>query len=144
MSERAPVVWASALVTAGLATAAVVAATGGAAAATTANRRPVCNSIAFNLPTAVGGKVTIPVTDYAADPDLTPVRLVSVFNGGSPIGTVVISDNGTPTVTNDDVLAFTRTSAATGSVYLYWTVSDGSLSAQCVAQASDVPPPPNG
>jgi len=56
----------------------------------------------------------------------------------------VISDNGTPTVPNDDVLVFTRTSPDPGTVYLYWTVSDGSLSAQCVSDASDVPPPDNG
>jgi hypothetical protein len=76
------------------------------------------------------------VTDVAADPDLAPVRLVSVFNGGSPIGTVTISDSGTPTVTNDDVLVFTLTSATPGTVVLYWTISDGSLS----AHASRTPP----
>jgi len=39
---------------------------------------------------------------------------------------------------------FTRTSPDPGTVYLSWTVSDGSLSAQCASDASDVPPPDNG
>jgi len=30
------------------------------------------------------------------------------------------------------------------TVTLYWTVSDGSLTAQCVSYASNVPPPDNG
>lgn len=115
----------------------------GTAGATTANRRPICNDLGFNLPPTVGGRVTIPVTDVAADPDLRPIRLVSVF-GGAPVGSAVISDNGTPTITNDDVLRFRRTNAAPGTVYLYWTVSDGSLSAQCVSTATDVPPEDNG
>jgi hypothetical protein len=121
-----------------------VASVSGPVAAATANRRPVCNSLGFNLPTTVGTKVVIPVTDVAADPDLTPVHLVSVFNGGSAIGTVSISDNGTPTIFNDDVLVFTLTSTTPGTVVLYWTVSDGSLSAQCQSYASNVPPPDNG
>jgi len=116
---------------------------GGSASAATPNRRPICNGLGFNLP-AVGGKVTIPVTDVAADPDLTPVRLVSVVDYGSPIGTATISDNGTPTILNDDVLVFTLTSATPGTVYLYWTVSDGSLSAQCLSDATNEPPPENG
>jgi hypothetical protein len=115
----------------------------GPAAAAPANRRPICNNLGFNLP-PLGGSVRIPVLDVSADPDLTPVRLVSVFNGGSPIGTVTISDNGTPTVPGDDVLVFTLTSATPGTVVLYWTISDGSLTAQCQSYASNEPPPDNG
>ncbi|MDG4764383.1 hypothetical protein O7632_09745 [Solwaraspora sp. WMMD406] len=113
----------------------------GSSSATAAgeNRRPICNSIGFNLPTTVGGTVTIPVTDVAADPDLNPVALVSVF-GGAPLGTVVISDNSTPDISHDDVLIFTRTSSGQGSAHLYWTVSDGSLSAQCVASGYHLAP----
>jgi hypothetical protein len=109
------------------------------AAATLPNRRPVCNDIGFNIPTTVGARVRVPVTDVAADPDLTAVRLTSVF-GGAPVGSAVISSNGTPTIPNDDVLVFTRTSTTRLSVYLYWTVSDGSLDAQCLAIGSDQPP----
>lgn len=116
---------------------------GSAAQAAVPNRRPVCNNIYFNLPSAVGDSVTIPVTDVAADPDLTPIRLTDVF-GGAPIGSATISDNGTPTIPNDDVLVFTRASSTRGSVTLYWTVSDGSLSAQCQAYGNDSPPPPGG
>jgi hypothetical protein len=98
--------------------------------ATTINRRPICNDIGFNQPTTVGGTVTIPVLDVAADPDLTPVRLVEVF-GGAPVGSALISNN---------ALVFTRTTTTRTSVYLYWTVSDGALTAQCVASAFDRPP----
>ncbi|TDO29858.1 hypothetical protein EV643_14325 [Kribbella sp. VKM Ac-2527] len=107
------------------------------------NRRPICDNLGFSLPSTVGGQVRIPVTDVAADPDVTPVRLVSVF-GGAPVGSAVISDNGTPAVLNDDILVFTRTSPEPGTVFLYWTVSDGSSSAQCGSHASDEPPPENG
>jgi Bacterial Ig domain len=119
----------SVLATAGtalLATGAIFALAGSSDAAT-ANRRPICNNIGFTAPTAVGGKVTIPVLNVAADPDLTPVRLVSAF-GGSPVGTAQIVNNS---------LEFTRTSTAQGEVTLYWTVSDGSLTAQCFASAPD-------
>lgn len=109
------------------------------AAASTENRRPVCNNIGFNIPRSVGAGVQIPVTDVAADPDLTRVRVTSVF-GGAPVGSAVISDSGTPTVPNDDVLVFTRTSTTRLSVYLYWNVSDGSLEAQCLAIGQDQPP----
>lgn len=117
------------VVSAGVVVAGGVAAGGAEAAGV--NRRPVCNSRNFNLPTAVGGQVTIPVLDHAADPDVTPVRLVSVSDRGWPrLGTVVISDNGTPHVPNDDVLVFTRTENI-GTASLYWGVSN-------------VPPPENG
>jgi hypothetical protein len=116
---------------------------GDAAQASTPNRPPICNNLDFTLPNAVGAKVTIQVMDVAADPDLTPVRLVSVVNV-SNIGTVAISDNGTPTVPGDDTLVFTLTSSTPGTVTLYWTISDGSLKAQCAAYASNVPPPDNG
>jgi hypothetical protein len=106
----------------------------GQAAGATANLRPICNSLYFNPPAAVGGKVTIPVHEFAADPDVTPVKLVSVF-GGSPIGTAAISGND---------LVFTLTSSTPGETYLYWTISDGSLTAQCVAYGSNAPPPDNG
>lgn len=131
------------LVSAGVMAVGVVVAAGGADAAGV-NRRPVCNSTYFNVPTPVGASVSVPVLDFAADPDLTPVRLVSVFDVGWPrLGTVVISDSGTPGVPGDDVLVFTRTENV-GTASLYWTVSDGSLSAQCSAYASNVPPPDNG
>lgn len=129
-------------VSAGVLAGGVVAAGGADAAGV--NRRPVCNSTYFNVPTPVGASVNVRVLDFAADPDLTPVRLVSVFDVGWPrLGTVVISDSGTPGVPGDDVLVFTRTEN-TGTASLYWTVSDGSLSAQCSAYASNVPPPENG
>ncbi|MFV2109625.1 hypothetical protein [Micromonospora sp. LOL_015] len=53
---------------------------------------------------------------------------------------MVISDNGTAATTNDDVLIFTRTSGSRGAAHLYWTVSDGTLNAQCVATGYDLPP----
>jgi hypothetical protein len=70
----------------------------------TANLRPICNNLYFNPPAEVGGKVIIPVHEFAADPDVTPVQLVSVF-GGAPIGTAAISGN--------DVV-FTLTSSTPG------------------------------
>ncbi|MFY1636779.1 hypothetical protein ACN27F_26470 [Solwaraspora sp. WMMB335] len=123
----------------GLAAVSLTAASSAGATTSADNRRPVCKSIGFNLPTTVGGTVTIPVTDYAADPDLTPISLVGVF-GGAPLGSVAISDSGTSATTNDDVLIFTRTSGSRGSAHLYWTVSDGSLDAQCTASGYDLPP----
>ena len=117
-------------------------ATGGATGVANAagpNRRPICNHTFANVP-PLGGKVTIRVTDYAADPDLTPVSLVAV-SGGAPLGTTVISNNGTPTIPNDDVLVFTRTTNAEVQVYIYWTVSDGTLNAQCYALIDNSPPP---
>lgn len=109
---------------------------GGPVGAATQDLRPICNNLNFNLPTAAGTSVTIPVNQFAADPDVTPVRLVSVFPTSTPLGTVAISG---------DVLVFTLTSSATGSVDLYWTVSDSAgLTAQCQALASNVPPPDNG
>ncbi len=113
------------------------------AGAATPNLRPICNNLNFNLPASVGGSVSVPVGQFAADPDLDPIRLVSVFNGGSNIGTVAISDTGA-SGPGTAALRFTLTSATAGSVFLYWTVSDGSLNAQCQADASNVPPPPNG
>jgi hypothetical protein len=112
----------------------IVSALVGQAAGATANLRPICNSLSFNPPAAVGGKVTIPVHEVAADPDVTPVTLVSVF-GGAPIGTATISGND---------LVFTLTSSTPGETYIYWTISDGSLTAQCVSYGSNAPPPENG
>jgi hypothetical protein len=129
--------------TAGLAVVAVAAvlAAGGAAGAAAANLRPICNNLNFNLPTSVGGSVSIPVGQFAADPDLDPITLVSVFNGGNNIGTVTISNTGA-SGPGTAALKFTLTGSQTGSVFLYWTVSDGSLEAQCSADASSVPPGP--
>ncbi len=124
------------------AAAAVLAAGGGAGAATT-NLRPICNERDFSLPTSVGESVTIPVGQFAADPDLDPIRLVSVFNAGENIGTVAISNTGA-SGPGTAALTFTLTSSAPGTVDLLWTVSDGSLQAQCGSYASNVPPPPNG
>jgi hypothetical protein len=123
------------------ATVAVLTAAGNAGAAT-ANLGPICNDLAFNLPTSGHGSVSIPVGQAAADPDLDPIRLVSVF-GGSNLGTVVISNTGA-SGPGTAALKFTLTSSTPGTVDLFWTVSDGSLTAQCVSRASNVPPPPNG
>jgi hypothetical protein len=125
-----------------VAAAAVLTAAGGARAATP-NIQPICNNTYFNLPASVGGSVSIPVGQFAADPNLDPIRLVSVFNGGSNIGTVAISNTGA-SGPGTAALSFKLTSSTPGSVYLYWTVSDGSLTAQCLANASNVPPPPGG
>jgi hypothetical protein len=111
------------------------AAAGGPPAGETANLRPICNGFYFNMP-AIGGTVTISVRPYAADPDLTPVSLVSVFNAGAPIGTVRVA--------GQHELEFTLTSSTPGTVYLYWTISDGSLTAQCSATGSNEEPPDNG
>jgi hypothetical protein len=123
--------------------AAAVLTAGGDAGAATANLRPICNNLYFNLPTSVGGSVSIPVGQFAADPNLDSIRLVSVFNGGSNIGTVTISNTGA-SGPGTAALSFKLTSSTPGSVFLYWTVSDGSLNAQCQANASNVPPPPGG
>ncbi len=111
--------------------AALVAAGAASAPAATPNRAPICNQIGFNIPSSVGASVPIPALDVAADPDRTPVTLNSVF-GGAPVGSVVISDG---------QLVFTRTGTTSMSVYLYWTVTDGTLQAQC--QAIGWAPPPN-
>ncbi len=131
-------------VTTGLVVAAAVAVlSGGGAGAATANLRPICNERDFSLPASVGGSVSIPVGQFAADPDLDPIRLVSVFNAGNNIGTVAISNTGA-SGPGTAALTFTLTSSAPGTVDLLWTVSDGSLQAQCGSFASNVPPPPNG
>jgi hypothetical protein len=116
---------------------------GGGAGAATTNLRPVCNERDFSLPASVGESVSIPVGQFAADPDLDPIRLVSVFNAGENIGTVVISNTGASSP-GAAALKFTLTSSTPGTVDLLWTVSDGSLQAQCGSYASNVPPPPNG
>ncbi len=110
----------------------------GRATEATANVRPICNDLIFNLPGGVGDTVTIPVHEFAADPDVEPVKLVAVFavfNSATKIGTAKISGND---------LVFTLTSSTPGTVYLYWTISDGSLSAQCVAWGTNELPPDNG
>ena len=106
----------------------------GSAAGQSSDTRPICNSLFFNIPPTVGQRVLIPTHEFAADPDVTPVKLVSVF-GGSNLGSVAISGN--------DVL-FTRTKATTGTATIFWTISDGTLSAQCTATGSNAPPPPGG
>jgi hypothetical protein len=125
-------------VPASIAAAGLLAATavGGPAAGATANFRPLCDTVWFPMPARVGETVTISIRAFAADPDLTPVKLVSAFNAGAPIGTVRIA--------GDHELEFTLTSDTPGTVYLYWTVSDGSLTAQCSATGSNEPPPDNG
>ena len=117
--------------------------TGGGAGAATPNLRPICHVRDFSLPASVGQSVSIPVGQFAADPDLDSIRLVSVFNGGSNIGTVAISNTGA-SGPGTATLSFKLTTSTPGSVFLYWTVSDGSLNAQCQANASNVPPPPGG
>jgi hypothetical protein len=111
-------------------------AAGGPATGAAPNLRPICNGVFFNMPGSVGQSVTISIRPYAADPDLTQVRLTSAFNGGAPIGTVRVA--------GDHELEFTLTSSTPGTVYLYWTVSDGSLTAQCSATGSNEEPPDNG
>ena len=117
--------------------------TGGGAGAATPNLRPICNERDFSLPASMGESVSIPVGLVAADPDLDPIRLVSVFNAGSSIGTVAISNSGA-SGPGTAALTFTLTSSTPGTVDLLWTVSDGSLQAQCGSFASNVPPPDNG
>jgi hypothetical protein len=126
------------LAAAGLAAVGIIAAAAadGPAKGATANLRPICNGVFFNMPAQVGDTVTFSVRPYAADPDLTPVTLVSAFNAGAPIGTVRIA--------GQHELEFTLTSSTRGTVYLYWTVSDGSLTAQCVSTGSNEEPPDNG
>lgn len=123
--------------------AAAVLTAGGGAGAATSNLRPICNERDFSLPASVGGSVSIPVGQVAADPDLDPIRLVSVFNAGENIGTVAISNSGA-SGPGTAALTLTLTSSTPGTVDLLWTVSDGSLTAQCGSFASNVPPPDNG
>jgi len=47
-------------------------------------------------------------------------------------------------VVGDQELEFTLTSSTRGTVYLYWTVSDGSLSTACSVWGSNEPPPDKG
>ena len=123
------------------AAAAAVLTAANAAGAATPNLGPICNEFDFAMP-AVGQSVTIPVGQRAADPDLDPIRLVSVF-GGSNLGTVVIADNGAPGP-GTAAIRFTLLTSTPVTVSLYWTVSDGSLEIQCGSFASNVPPPDNG
>jgi hypothetical protein len=122
-------------------TAAAVLTAGGEAGAATPNLRPICNELDFAMP-AAGGSVLIPVGQAAADPDLDPVRLVSVSGGGNA-GTVAIANTGA-SGPGTAAIVFTLTSSTPVTVSLYWTVSDGSLQAQCGSFASNVPPPDNG
>jgi hypothetical protein len=133
LSKRTAILAVTAFLAAGLVAAT---AAGGPKNGADANLRPICNGVFFNMPGGVGQSVTISIRPYAADPDLTPVRLVSAFNGGAPIGTVRVA--------GDHELEFTLTSSEPGTVYLYWTVSDGSLTAQCSATGSNEEPPENG
>jgi len=113
-----------------------------AAGAATPNLGPICNEFDFGMP-AVGQSVTIPVGQRAADPDLDPIRLVSVSNAGANIGTVVIANNGA-SGPGTAAIKFTLTSSTPGVVNLQWAVSDGSLQAGCGSFASNVPPPDIG
>ena len=106
----------------------------GPAAGQTPNLRPICNNFYFNPPSNAGQSVIAPAHQFAADPDVTPIKLVSAFASGG-LGTVKISGND---------LVFTRTSSSPGATTIYWTISDGTLQAQCQASASAFPPPPNG
>jgi hypothetical protein len=132
LARRLSIVTAAAgAVTAGVLAVSMV---GGAAAGATANLRPICNDMWFNPPEQVGGTVTVPVHEFVADPDVTPVQLVSLF-GGAPLGTARI-------VGND--IEFTLTSSTPGETYVYWTASDGELTVQCSSYTSNEPPPDNG
>jgi hypothetical protein len=106
----------------------------GRAAGQTADVRPICNSIHFNIPTTVGQQVLIPTHAFAADPDVTPIKLVSIFGG---------TNLGTPRISGNDVL-FKRTNTNTGTATIFWTISDGTLTAQCTATGTNAPPPPGG
>lgn len=100
------------------------------------NLRPICNDFGFNMP-GVGESVTISIRPYAADPDLTPIRLVSAANYGAQIGTV--------RVVGDHEFEFTLTSSTPGAVWLYWTITDdGSLTTQCFVYGSNEREPDNG
>jgi hypothetical protein len=133
LSKRTAILAVTAFLAAGLVAAT---AAGGPATGAGANLRPICNGLFFNMPGGVGQSVRISIRPYAADPDRTAVRLVSAFNGGAPIGTVRVA--------GDHELEFTLTSSTPGTVYLYWTISDGSLTAQCTATGSNEEPPENG
>src|SRR6266511_3900635 len=89
----------------------------GQARGTTANLRPICNNNVFNMPASLGETVTISIRAFAADPDVTPVKLVAAANYGAQIGTVRVA--------GDHELEFTLTSSTPGTVNLYWTISDG-------------------
>jgi len=112
------------------------------AGAATPNLRPICNELDFAMP-AVGQSVLIPVGQRAADPDLDPITLVSVFGPGPSVGTTVISNNGA-SGPGTAAIRFTLLTSTPVTVSLYWTFSDGSLEIQCGSQASNVPPPDNG
>ncbi len=102
----------------------------------TDNLRPICNDFIFNMPGRVDESVTISIRPYAADPDLTPVRLVSAANYGAQIGTVRVA--------GDHELEFTLKTSTPGTVWLYWTISDGSLTTHCFVYGSNEEPPDNG
>jgi hypothetical protein len=127
-----PVAALSAVAAAGILTASSAA---GRPAASTANIRPICNGIYFNMPAGVGQSVTIPTHTVMADPDVTAVELIAVANYGAQIGTAQISGND---------IVFTLTSSTPGTVYLYWTISDGALTAQCTSVGTNEEPPDNG
>jgi hypothetical protein len=122
--------------TAGLVAATVLAASAvvGGAVGATENIRPICDNTYFNPPSTVGGTVIIPVHKFAADPDVTPVKLVSLFVTGSL---------GTARIVGNDV-EFTLTSSTPADARIYWTFSDGSLTAQCTAYGSNEELPENG
>jgi hypothetical protein len=108
----------------------------GSASAATPNRRPICNNVDFTMPVGGGGgKVFIPVLDFAADPDVTPVRLISVLDIGTHMGTATIVPGG---------ILYTLTNPTVGIVDLEWTVTDGSLQASCDALMFNEPPVDNG
>jgi len=115
---------------------------GGKAGAATPNLRPICNELDFAMP-AVGQSVLIPVGQVAADPDLDPITLVSVFGPLASQGTVTIANNGA-SGPGTAAIRFTLLTSAPTTVTLYWTFSDGSQIAQCGSMASNVPPPDNG
>src|SRR5262249_61505659 len=109
-----------------------------AAGAATPNLGPICNEFDFGMP-AVGQSVTIPVGQRAADPDLDPIRLVSVFNAGANIGTVVIANNGA-SGPGTAAIKFTLTSSTPGGVNLQWPVSHRPLQPPSPPSASTPPP----
>jgi hypothetical protein len=125
---------APAVTVAGLIAAITIWAHPGRASGQSADIRPICNNLFFNIPTSVGQRVLIPTHAFAADPDVTPIKLVSIFGG---------TNLGKPTISGNDIL-FTRTSTNTGTTTIFWTISDGTLTAQCTASGTNAPPPPGG
>ncbi|NJN88613.1 MAG: cadherin-like domain-containing protein [Leptolyngbyaceae cyanobacterium SL_7_1] len=73
--------------------------------------------------------LTIPVSLLLVnDTDLNPGTILSVTAVSSAVnGTVVLNDNGTPSVAADDFVVFTPTAGFSGNASFVYTLSDGGL-----------------